>query len=665
MRAADQVSGRGWVNSYSTEIRLEDVDAVRPVAMHLAVHRRGLGPVYTLVALDLDASRGGRAQVDADEARLRALLLSAGVPVVVATSGPSGGRHLWTACPAGLGPHLVARLARAAEQLCPSLDIAPLLNPRTGCVRPPGAAHREGGHSVLADDDVDTAVRVLQRGATPAAFARLAHALEGLARAAGLLPEPLAGGSEDGVPASITARGPVQRAIVTDRQSLRLDVPRRSLGPAALHALAYRPRQDEDHSALVHCRARSLALAGGTLADLQLLVRDRAAAPSLEWLRTARSVTGNRAPLDEREADRRIKRVWYLAVQDAARMPRGSEQGSRGYDEVLADVADLLARAAAAGTARWTRPSGPSDLAALHALAHLMLMAGTTEVTADCRRVGVLMGRSHETANRALRRIAADGWITVLEEADLYQGTGRRITLAAGHVCTGESGHACAVATTEEAAPAMDLRAAVGDRIVLQQGDIWHRIGHHARRTLLAVEDQVVATTEQLLSLSPYSPRTALRHLVRLAELGLVEQDKAGRWRRTDRTLAQAARAARVLGRTADLAVRTLVDQAVTAWWAAHVEWSRLDRAAKRRIGPRPGADQGVLPGADPTARAYPQIAETAADGRVTLRADHQRAWAIEAERLGAAGLWHRAVHLQDQDQVVDPSQLHLVDLTG
>ncbi|MFD0351890.1 winged helix-turn-helix domain-containing protein [Kitasatospora aburaviensis] len=531
-------------------------------------------------------------------------------------------------------------------------------------MRPPGAAHRAGGHSVLAEDDVNIAVRVLQRGATPTAFGRLAQSLEALARAAGLLPEPLAEGGEGGVPASITARGPVQRAIVTDREGgLRLDVPRRPLGPAALRALTHRPAPSDDHSVLVHCRARSLALAGGTLADLRMLVRDHTATPALEWLRTARSVTGGRAPGRARGG---APHQAHLVPRRPGRRPDAPRMraGNRTYSEVLADVTDLIARAEAAGDERWTRPSGPSDLAAVYAVAHLMLLAGTTEVTADCRRLGVLMNRSHETANQAIHRTVADGWFTVLEEADLQQGTARRITLASVHVCTADHRHVCAVTQCPErtAAP-MDLRSEVTARIVVQQGDIWHRIGHHARRMLLDVEDKVVATTGELLATSPYSGPTARRHLAALAELGLIEQDKASRWRRTDRTLAQAARGARVLGRVADLAVRTIIDQAVAAWWAAHVDWSRLDRASKRRLGARPSADQGVLPGADPTARAYPQIAETTDDGRLVLRADHQRAWAIEAERLGAAGLWERAVQLQDQDQVVDPPRLHQVEL--
>lgn len=665
VRAADAAE-IGGANSYGTEIRLDAVDTVRPVAMNLAAHHRRLGMVFRIVAFDLDASRGGLDQVAADEARLRALLLSAGIPAVVATSGPSGGRHLWTACPAGLGPHLVARIARAAEQLCSSLDIAPLLNPRTGCLRPPGAAHRNGGHSVLAEDDVETAVRVLQRGATPDAYGRLAEALETLARAAGLLPAPLAEGSEGGVPASISARGPVQRDIVIDRLGLRLDVKRRPLGQAAVQALAYRPAADEDHSRLVHCRARSLALAGGTIEELRILARDRAATPSLEWLRTARAAGGRRVPLDEREAERRIRRCWYLAVQDAARMPRGAEQGNLTYSEVEALVADLFARAHAAGEERWTRPSGPSDIAAITSLGYLMLLAGTTDISPDCRRTGVLMNRTHQTANLALKRVRDDGWFKFTQDADLQQGTARRLTLATEHVCTGEAGHVCAIYEAPADAPAvMDLRAAVTARIVAQQGDVWHTIGHHARHTLLAVEDLVVATTEQLIAASPYRSATVRRHLAALAELQLVAQDKAGRWHRTEVTLAQAARGARMLGRVADLAVRARIDQAVAAWWAAHVEWSRLDRAAKWRHGQRPSPDQGVLPGADPTARAYPQVAEPQPDGNVLLRADHQRAWAIEAERLGAAGLWHRAVQLQDQDQVVDPPYLHLVDLTG
>ena len=75
------------------------------------------------------------------------LLDRAGADYLVAESGPGGGRHVWAALAEPVDAETVAGLARLMRHLCPTLDLAPLTNPATGCVRPPGAPHRAGGAS--------------------------------------------------------------------------------------------------------------------------------------------------------------------------------------------------------------------------------------------------------------------------------------------------------------------------------------------------------------------------------------------------------------------------------------------------------------------------------------------------------------------------------------
>src|SRR5580704_13612746 len=62
---------------------------------------------------------------------------------------PTGGRHvyvLWSR------PRPITEIRPLMRALCaryPSLDPAPMLNPAAGCIRPPGARHRTGGHQEL------------------------------------------------------------------------------------------------------------------------------------------------------------------------------------------------------------------------------------------------------------------------------------------------------------------------------------------------------------------------------------------------------------------------------------------------------------------------------------------------------------------------------------
>jgi hypothetical protein len=107
---------------------------------------------FRLLCFDLDAGHGS--DVEADAARLQELLTRVGIDHVVCVSGPTGGRHVWLGLAEPASAAQVATLARSASMRFDSLDIAPLCNPATGCVRPPGAPHRLGGRSTVVAGDV-------------------------------------------------------------------------------------------------------------------------------------------------------------------------------------------------------------------------------------------------------------------------------------------------------------------------------------------------------------------------------------------------------------------------------------------------------------------------------------------------------------------------------
>ena len=91
---------------------------------------------FRLLCFDLDAKPDPR-QVDHDGAELTRLLDDQQLPHVVCQSGPSGGVHVWLAVRDGVDAELVAVLTRLLTHRLPTLDPSPLLNPATGCVRPP------------------------------------------------------------------------------------------------------------------------------------------------------------------------------------------------------------------------------------------------------------------------------------------------------------------------------------------------------------------------------------------------------------------------------------------------------------------------------------------------------------------------------------------------
>jgi len=712
------------------QVPVESVDSVRPVAVHLA---RAAGPAswrFALLVLDLD-TRGGlwtRAQLLEWAGVFVAAARAEGITAAVAHSGQGGGVHVWMGCAEGVRPAVAARLAVAARRLCPAVDVAPLMNPATGAVRPPGAAHRDGGHSVLVGCSVEDAVRDLGWASPPAAaFTRLAGRLESVADAvvgagpgsavsvgegtavfdpgalraaeravAGESGRPVVGGwrarvvrqvlAPDGgvLPRDVVARGPVLCPVTADAFGrVRLDVVPRDLGARAVASLMRRHAPSDDHSALCHGPAKVMALAGWSYAQARERAFDPELSPALEWVRTSRA-GASRVANDAAERERRFARVWWLAVQDAARMPPRGPRVPGRVDAVEEAVRDLLARMRSVDVEVWSRPGGPADQQVLRAVAFLMVDSGVLEVTADCRRVGVLAGYTAQTANEALKRLMRDGWLVEVDPADLSAGEARRVRLATAHVCTGTKGHRCAPYTAashfravsdavvaghygsdrrRNAAPPYrahtprTLPEYLGTLSTQAQAGLWHDTGHHLARTLDVVEEGAQPVIyDDLKARAGYADSTLGRHLRLLQNLGQVRLGRTSRGaltvvRARTRTLYEAARS---LGkgsedRPARLAVKARVEQARARWWTGEVTWSRLSRETKRGQR-RAHPSQTVLPGMDATGRAYPRTPSGVPD--------HQRARAIEADRINAPTLLAHATRLAQAGDLVDPPRI-------
>ncbi|MER7049937.1 zinc finger domain-containing protein [Streptomyces jumonjinensis] len=672
------------------------MDLDRPVAAHLAPRTPGRGPRrFRFIVFDHDPKKVTAAQTAADAAVLAECARAEGITPVPAASGSPGGIHLWTGCAEGVAASVAARINDAAAALCPSLDRAPLANLTDGLVRPPGAAHRAGGYSTLLIHTVDEAVRVLGPDSAPAsAFERLAVRLEAMAAAlpqddpqpepapegpaaAVVVEEPAPRGHRSRkVPPSIRARGPRVRAVVEDEAGCpRVDTPWRPLGRKAARSLSQRPAPGDDHSAAKHSPTRSMALAGWTQAQGLAVARDAAASPALEYIRTERQPNGPRRPRTTEQVEKLWARVWFLAVEDAARMPRRPEDDGRHQDhgdDAAEAVADLMTRMQAAGTARWARESGPADAAVLNSLSLLIMLSGTTDVSANVRRLAILSGYTAQTAAVALWRLIRDGWITVTAEAERRAGKARRVTLATAHECPDNDHHRCAIYDVPAVHPGSDrsgtprppappssssefLRAVATH----QQADVWHVLGHHAARTLWAIRRAGRCTVPEMMAATGYGRRATLRHAEMMTALQMVTPGPRRKGVPTyqvprTRSLYEAAETAQkrdprtgetypAAGRMAQLAARYRLDQAVSEWWAAEEIHRSLPRAERP---PRAHAHQAVIPGMDPRGRAYPR----GDDGRP----DHVTAREIEAERIGAVRLYAHAHRLARAGQLID-----------
>ncbi|PZO67595.1 MAG: hypothetical protein DI634_10435 [Kocuria palustris] len=614
------------VDAYGTTMNrymdsaMRDRAPQRPWAMYLA----GADDRFRFLAFDLDA-HGDAAAPLRDLDVLTGHLVDAGIPFLVCKSGPSGGRHVWVGLAESVDADTVATLNRLVKHLCPSLDLSPLSNARTGCVRPPGAPHRSGGVSTPLAGSLD----VLTDPQTPA------DAIRGLVtRLAALV--------DDTEPADAEGGRYVGPIPVDAHRRLYLVGRRRELPAPSATALRELPA-GADASAHLWRVLIGAAAARWRHADVAALVDD---ADGLEHVRTRASPRG-RTPRPRREQAAILARQWDKAVRYVANSSRqiGDDPTfDRRADRIAAHVRDVQERAdAAAG--RWTRGGGPADRRILDVLCVIALHALRGTVEADTRRLALLAGVGRETARTALLRLAQDGWIAHAAAAEGPRGA--HWTIDPKNALHSSSDHARSQADPRPpgagAAERNQLLATLRTRTTDAAHDLFTStrpaLGHLAGN-IYAHTDSAPATLDDLARSTGAGIVRTARLLDRLAYAGIVEPTPTG-WVRSSRsTVDAAAERAGVAGRLDARALRYRVEREVWAWWKAEETWMHAPRRphAVRRpgrgqlslvpddgthaYGPHPRRPDGRLDFAEARRVVVDERTGTAARDRAPKRAD-------------------------------------------
>ena len=533
----------------------------RPWAVYLA----GPDQRFRLLAFDLDA-HGDPAAAARDADVLSGLLRDVGLSHVICESGPTGGRHLWVGLAESVDAETVATLARLVRHMCPTLDLSPLTNPVTGCVRPPGAPHRSGGHSTVLSGDLNTL-------RTPTATAAQVRALVSL----------LAGLVDDTEPArTIDPHAPLP---LDAHGRLHLVGPRRQLPAVSSAALRETPA---DASATLWRVLIGAAAARWRHADVAALVDVE---PGLEHVRTRVTARG-RVVRPRSEQRRVLARQWDKAVRYVAASDRqiGDDPTfDRRADAIAAHVRDVQARAdAAAG--RWSRGGGPADRRILDVLCVLALHALRGSLEADTRRLALLAGVGRETARTALLRLAEDGWIAQTAAADGPRAA--HWTIDPQSVLHSNTDPARSQADPRPPGAGAAERTAILTTLRSRTTDAAHDLFTPTRPALGHLAGNLYArigtTAHSLDDLSPAIGADVLRTrrlLDRLTYAGVIERNPDG-WHRVDALpLDVAAERVGAAGRLDARAVRYRVEREAWAWWKAEEAWMHAPRRpdAKRR----------------------------------------------------------------------------------
>ena len=343
------------LNSYEGSRRTSSSAPETPWAMYLADRDRR----YRYLAFDLDAKgERGPADADRDARALAALLHSAGLAPLICESGPSGGRHVWVGLAETVDAETVATLARLARRIAPTLDIAPLTNPATGCVRPPGAPHRHGGSSRVLTGLLDWLT--YPTGTAAQVHAAVEHLAELHTEASPAAAEP-------------TTPAPTCGPLPVDHHGrLYLPGPKRPLPASAMQAL-HGALGGQDASAVLWRVLIGAVGARWRFVDIAALVDS---APGLEHVRSRRE-GGRRVRRARGEVVAVLRRQWDKAVRWVSARPRlvGADPTFDARAEAVAAHVRGVQERADASPGRWVVGGGPSDRRVLDALCVLALEA--------------------------------------------------------------------------------------------------------------------------------------------------------------------------------------------------------------------------------------------------------------------------------------------------
>ena len=563
------------LNQYGSHRRLKASAPELPWAVYLADSDRR----YRLLAFDLDAKTPDGAPAAARDAHTIAdILQDAGLSPVTCASGPSGGRHVWAALAEGVDADTVATLARLTRHLCPSLDLAPLTNPATGCVRPPGTPHRAGGESTVLSGDLNALL-------SPTSTAAQVNDLV----------EHLATRIDASAPAGPLDAG---RPLPLDEHGHPyLPGPRRELPAASAQALQ-EDAASGNASAVLWRILIGAASARWHHADVAALVNS----PGMEHVRTERVSTGSattRVPHTPQQSAALLARQWAKAATHVATTPRQIGEDptfDARADAIATHVRDLQSRADSA-TGRWAHGPGPTDRRVLDVLSTLALQALTTDLEADIRRLGLLAGIGRETARTALHRLATDGWITKIRDAEGSRAATWKLHPTMVIHSSAHQGRSQADPRPAGAGAAerLTLLAYLTTRLRDCTHDLFTPgpgLGHLAGNLYARTEQGPRTLTELSTDLGiPPERTTAL--LARMTDLGLLLHSPTG-WRRPlqDRR-SPIAKHLEVDGRLSRRAANYRLERQLWAWWQAETKWMQ----APRRTAPsrRPGPGQLVL----------------------------------------------------------------------
>jgi hypothetical protein len=416
---APAIAGRERIRVRTDRGRYRDGGRLRPETLPAA-------PAAVLIfdkrsqarclVLDFDSKVLGTQQVFLDSLHAVELASRAGLSAFIDES-PNGGRHVYLPLQVPISADDALAAARALRMVLPSLDVAPLSNPATGAIRPPGSAHPSGGHQVLVTSLADAVGAVLIPG-SPTAWARFLR----------LLPHSPAVGAP-------RAHGASSAPVFTGAGTRPAQEPYNAMLRTGLYdATRYPTPSEARFAALCHLLRRgwserdvALAAVDGRFPGLLSLFTKHASplrALSSELTRASEKLSS--------ALDRPLDRTSHTRVHPTppAAPARTETVTERGSDSEYAFLRSWWTAARHEGRLL-PGTTALVDRSVLQALGAFAQMIGTRYVDVGTRTLGQAACLDHSTVARSLKRLAGarDPLIVLLQasadtdgmQGDLYE----------------------------------------------------------------------------------------------------------------------------------------------------------------------------------------------------------------------------------------------------
>lgn len=526
---------------------------------------------YRWLGFDFDASSGNAKK---DASTMTHWLVELNIPHLVCISGPSGGRHIWIRLETPTDARIIRLVAELTRSLLPSLDITPLTNPASGCLRPPGAPHRAGGQSAPVGD-----LRYITDHAAGA---------ESIDELIALL-------YDLGAEVPVKEVAPIKGVVTGPDGHPKIRGQKRALSMLTQDVLYGGPGTDASHTlftALTGC-----ARARWSLSDVREVLD---VAGGLEYVRTRR-VGKSRVPRPEGKQEQVLTRQWMLAVHWVAANQMDNLTGDDPeYRARVLSVTEAVQAAQAAADALpglWmthNRRVGGSHAqrAVLDALSLYMLQSAKHTVEADMRRLALDTGYGRTTVHTALRALAEDGrWI---RKVGVPEGANAQRYQLAERFSTEDEGSYRTQANTRRrraATPTAQqaLITSLGTKLATLAHDVFcspRSLGRISGLIYRALpQNEGVLNVPALALMTGADPDVVRSRLHRLSSTGLAVRTPDG-WSGAPTTVRDfAARALNVEGYLRQRARRYSRERIIWGWWLKEVEW--MTTRGKPRRGKR------------------------------------------------------------------------------